>query len=852
MNSVHSSGPARSERFFRAWTVVVLRFRWLLLAMTLAGTAWASSQLPSLTIDNSIEVFMDSSSERAAVMKELRDAFGHDEYVFVLVEGDVFTTDYLKRLRNLHRALAAIDLPLSSLGTRMSDRAAQRAGDELPQGGEGSMNSPVSDGLAHGAFAGFVDSDGEGASGGDGWGEETGGSVVERVTSLYNARMIERQGSSLQVHGLLESWPSASDMPVLRRRVLSNQALVGRLINPKASHSVILVQTGFMSEPDRAQVFEEITRISVSNDAEGFRILPGGLPAIDATLNALMHKDLEVLIAAALAAIALVLLAIFRHPLGILGPMLVVVQATLWTLGTVAAVGVPFTVIMNILPSFLICVGVADAVHIQSVYRQMRRQGVPNEQAIADAIATTGLAIVYTTVTTCVGLLSFGVSGLDTIRDTGLFGALGVATALLHSVVFLPILLSFNSKSLLGERAGERPRPRLEGFLTWCDGLSKDTHGAHIRRRVTLALASLFTFAALQAGSLVTVHQDFLSWLPEGQMTRRAFDALDEHMGGAADVSLLIDPRQGRDLRDRELLLALQKLEQHMLEYRDPHTGEALIGNVISILDPVRESHLLLSGQEGLPESSRGTVDMFTVLENASPQYMSELVTVDMQRSVMTARMRWLDAFAYGPFMTHLERGIAAYVGDLADVRPTGSAVNTFQISSSLTMDLMRSFGIALLVITIMMVIVLGDLRLGMIAMVPNLLPIVSALGFMGLTDIPVDIGTLLVASVAIGLAVDDTIHFVYQFKANYRSHGNVNDALHWAFEHSGRAMVSTSITLVIGDLVLLLASVIMLQRFGLLCALTVVMALLSDLILAPALLRTFYRDRPHGVAAGR
>jgi hypothetical protein len=152
---------------------------------------------------------------------------------------------------------------------------------------------------------------------------------------------------------------------------------------------------------------------------------------------------------------------------------------------------------------------------------------------------------------------------------------------------------------------------------------------------------------------------------------------------------------------------------------------------------------------------------------------------------------------------------------------------------------------LAFLVITMIMIILLRGFRLGIIAMVPNLLPIVMIMGVMGVGDIPIDMSTILIASISIGVAVDDTIHLLHHYRVNLAATGNVETSIQRAMSHSGRAMVTTSLILVLGFAAYLAASVANIQRFGLLVSLTAILALLIDLIFAPALLRTFYGRLP-------
>jgi predicted RND superfamily exporter protein len=157
--------------------------------------------------------------------------------------------------------------------------------------------------------------------------------------------------------------------------------------------------------------------------------------------------------------------------------------------------------------------------------------------------------------------------------------------------------------------------------------------------------------------------------------------------------------------------------------------------------------------------------------------------------------------------------------------------------------DLVRSFGTAIIIITVIMMLLLRDTKLALLSMIPNLLPIASMLGLMGFLSIPLDVNNVLLGSVAIGIAVDDTVHFIYQYQAHYRDHHDVEQAIQYAFDHTGRAMVATSIILVLGFMSALSVELLSIQRWGKLISSTVALALFCDLLFVPALLRLFYRS---------
>ena len=235
------------------------------------------------------------------------------------------------------------------------------------------------------------------------------------------------------------------------------------------------------------------------------------------------------------------------------------------------------------------------------------------------------------------------------------------------------------------------------------------------------------------------------------------------------------------------------------------------------------------------------TLDMLTLFENAGPDQLRRLATVDLERTVMVVRVKWMEAGAYAPLVAHIEAGIDEYLGDAYVARPTGTALSMLTIVGGLIGDLMNSFGMAFVFITIMMVILLRDIRLGLLAMIPNLLPIAAVMGIMGFSGIAIDMNTLLLASIALGIAVDDSIHFLHQFQTHHKAHNDVEAAIAHTFNHAGRAIVTTSCILVAGFLVFMAADMANLVRFGLLVALTLLLAVIVDLIFTPALLRVVY-----------
>ena len=781
-------------------------------------------------MDSSTEAFLSSNDESSRVLEDLRDSFGKDTLFQILVTGDVFTLKYLKRLKALHLEVQALDMHLETLGQRKPPSQEQE---------EKALSTPSP--IQNDDFDGFEESPvGDDHS----WGEEGGGSIVEQVISLVNVRRTRFEGGGLRVSGLLDVWPSKQELTRLRPAVLSDPTLVGQVVGADGKHSVLVVRTQFMSEADSGKVYRALLDIASKHQREDFKIEVAGAPALFVALNTRMIRDLALTFGVSTALMLLIMAYLFRHPIGVIGPQLVCIQAAVVTMGALALAGRPVTMVTNVLPAFLACVGIGDAIHVQSVYRDARVHGHNNHDAVVYAVGATGVPIFFTSLTTAIGLLSFRFAHLQAIQDMGIFGALGVMVALLNSLTILPIALSFNHQSALGARSSVHTSGWTDRFLQGCNRISRTRK----RRRLVLLAAAAMALASVAAASTLSVYHNALVWFPDDDPARLSIEHLDDNVGGTATISLLLKATEDDALKRRSTLVSLEDLERHVLSYRDPRYPKGMVTNVTSILDVVRESwravHENDSRYYALPDSERGVRDMLTLFENASPSELSHLATVDLSRSVMTVRAHWVDAWSYRPLVAHMKEGIDKYFRSGVTIATTGTVYSTVSVVDTLIGDLLRSFGTAFIVITVLMMLLLRDLRLGLIAMVPNLLPILAVVAYMVPARIHVDTSTLMVASIAIGIAVDDTIHFLHQFQAHMRAHGDVEAAIDHAFSHTGRAMIATSLILISGFFAMNVAYMGNVKTFGTLISLTVVFALLADLILCPALLRAFYIPR--------
>ncbi len=822
--------------------------RWLALFGCLAvtiGCGWAAAT--RLHVDNSTEGLLGSDSPAMATLDRLGDHFGQDKIFLIAAEGDVFTPDFLARLTELHGRIEDLTLDLPTLGMRREERRAAHSSQEAPATAA-APDAPAADSPDPWALA-----PGEAVQGLTPGGPRH---VVHAIASLVNATDIRQTEQGLEQQRLIDPLPEESALPALREHVLADPALVDHVVSADGRMATIVLRTDFMSEADAAVVYDALQRILRESETDTFTLRLTGMAALEVALNRTMERDVTVVVSICLVAMLAILFFIFRGPFGVLGPLLVVLQAVVWTLGAMALAGAPMTGVTSVLASFLICVGMADSIHVQSVFRDLRRDGANARDAVVQALAVTGVPVLMTSLTTIAGLLSFRTASLSAVIDMGTYGAFGVAAALVLSLVFLPAFLTFHRGSGLGARAvapqaGGAPHvpDMLDRILARCDAASRpvvvDGQRRYGRRNLTLVASLLIAGVSVFGLMRLEGRHDPLSWLPADHQARTSLEAVDRAMGGTATVHMLISAPLGQTLKHHDVISRLERLEAHALAYEAPgREGQRVVTNVTSVLDVLRQGQRALAQEqdaEGLPGSEQGIVDLFTLAESAGEEPLRQLITLDAQHAVMSLRVRWLEAGEYAPLEEHLTAGIREHIGTAAHVELTGSVYANFEVVSALIDNLAKSFLSAFVVIALLMIVMLGDFKLGLLAMLPNVLPVMVVGGVMGVLGVPLDLNTVLVASIAIGIAVDDTIHFFYQFHAFEPELGG-EGAIAAAYHHTARAMVSTSVVLAVGFAAYGFAEMVNVQRFGLLITLSVAVALLADLVLTPALLRVAYR----------
>ncbi|HJL05135.1 MAG TPA: MMPL family transporter [Polyangiaceae bacterium LLY-WYZ-15_(1-7)] len=566
--------------------------------------------------------------------------------------------------------------------------------------------------------------------------------------------------------------------------------------------------------------------------AAGHDLRLAGLPVLKARGFELVQGDSARFLGLGVLFVALLLGLALRRLRDVFVVLAGLLPAYVTTLGVMGATGTPISALTSFIPLLVLVVGVCDALHLIVHVREKRAAGLPRREAIARAFAELFESALFTSLTTALGFLSLVVSGVAIVVELALFTSLAVALGFVFTVTLLPLLLD------LGR---ERPAPE-DGPLE--AALDRIVDGARrfARRPHPLALAGAFLLAAacVAGATGLRANGTMIDDVDPAHPLMRDLGWLEARGFGVHGLPIWIRGASEDELKDPAMLAWMDETAG-WLRRQEP------VRSAIAPTDFIRQAKRALTGDASLPATREEAAQLLLLVEMADDGFMDEVLrrTPDTTHAQLVAQVSDLGSARMAPFFDALEARLAAHPPPHGEAIATG----TLRLAHVALADIVGGFGgslaLAALLIVLLMAWRFRSLAQGLVALVPNALPLVALLGVMRLGGFDVKPSTLLVFSVAFGVAVDDTIHLLGRVSALLREGRSVDEAIDAGLRTTGRALLLTSVVLGGGFAVLLASDFQFLFLVGLMTAVAVVVALLADLLVYPALLRWSLRRSP-------
>ena len=602
--------------------------------------------------------------------------------------------------------------------------------------------------------------------------------------------------------------------------------------------------------------------------AEQFEFYPIGMAGMmESSMDIMIQSG--VLLGIGVVLLVILLWTLFQTAAAVIWPVLCIVASMVWVVGGMTWLGIPTSQLLALSAMLVLAVGVADCVHVMSEYLYYRRAEFTHEDAMRKSYEKTGVPILLTTLTTMAGMGAIALGGIGQFVVFGISSAAGVFSAFVFTLFVLPSLLElWHPNPNKGTAIPISMAGKIWHILTlpvrllfavfgkiglswlftaaWLPPLLARIPQFSFRFRGLIIIVFTLIFGiCLYGASKVKIDSNLVDLFREGTPLRVTYEIVDTHMAGTSSMEIMMDFQEEDALSDPKVLQTIDQLQDE-IESKYSH----LVTRTNSIADLVKSMHKTI--QDGdqnfytIPDDQQAVSQLLYLFKSSAPEDRQALVSDDYSRSHISIQMRNAGSVEYAELLERMQQDIDAAFSQLSTkyeeqkITVTGSVALLMQLADVISNLQVKSLTIAVVIISAFLMLALGSFYGGLIAIIPNMLPSVFAFGLMGLFGIPLDTDTLMIAPLIIGIAVDDTIHFVTHYRMALAKHGDLVRAIKEAVLQVGQAVTFTTLVLGICFFMLTFSDYLGLAKVGFFGALAIFVALLCDLLFLPALIYVF------------
>jgi len=640
---------------------------------------------------------------------------------------------------------------------------------------------------------------------------------ISNVTSLTNIMEIKGTDFGIEVGKLVDEWelPETEDeLAALKDRIFAKEAYVGSIVSEDGTSTLIMFTLINGAEPQQIarSVRQKIASLNLEEN-----IYYAGSPMLVTYIADLISSDLTKLLPIAFIVIALVLLISFKTFRGVVLPLITAVVAISWSLGMMSILGYEVTMISNNIPIILLAVGSAYTIHVLNRIELQHENNI--KKAITSALMFIFIPVLLSALTTALGFISFIFGAyLEMIRAFGIFTALGTFFACLITILFIPALLSVFS--IKPKTIYKDPNQTLL-YTYFLEPVTKllFKHPKNIFLTWSI-LILLSIYGIVQIDRSVNL-QDYFR---KGNPTRQAEIIMAEKFGGTKPIFVLFEG----DMHSPEVLNKMLETEAYMQKSPDILTTQ-------SIADIICQLNNAMGEGEQIPDSRDKIEQLWFFLDGN--EMLQQLITDNLDKGLIISKFISPENDAKIEFTKYMKEFIANNSAEDCKIQITGMPFVDVTMDRSLINSQMGSLSLAVVFMVIIVSLILKSIKNGLFAIIPIISTIIVLFGFMGFSGIPLNIATVLVASVALGIGIDYSIHIISHFDHTYKKGEDLKQAIADTIANSGKAIIINFASVSAGFLVLVFSEMMPLVYFGMLIAMSMVGSSLGALTLLPAIL---------------
>lgn len=634
---------------------------------------------------------------------------------------------------------------------------------------------------------------------------------------------IEMIAGVLRVWGLpavYRDFFGAEDLDAFREDVPATPFFRDFLISADGSVAGIFIETAPADGPmGRRALVQAVAAAAEPLRRHGYSVHLVGSPALNAVLDETSERESARIFPIAALCAVLVLALQFRSVRATAVCVACAGLSLVLTLGAMGLSGRSMNMVTSVLPALLWVLALANVVHILRRYQHHRPACATVDAAMDRALGETALPCTIAAITTACGFGALLTAEMTPVRELGVFAAFGMMASLAVSLTVTPLLARWLRLPT------QSPRTRAAG---WTDALARL---AARRSGAVLAVAGLMGAMSICALYWVRTEADPLTFLPDTSQAVRDYRFVGERLTGFYTVEILVDAPDG--WLDPGVWAALEGAARQV----EAVPGVARVLSPLDLLKKLNQwDHAFDPGYYRLPEDRSAAGQLLAGLDDVGRAQLARFVSGEGRAVRLSVLVRVMASPQFLEILHAGERAVAALPRPLSGC-VTGMVPQLVQAQLDLVRMQLRSFGLAFVIVFLCILAGLRSWRMTVLAIPPNLLPVLAAFAIMAVTGIALDAATVMMAGVAVGIAVDNTAHLITTYRQERRTSAEKEEALRTTLRHIGPAMTITTVTSCCGFFALCASTFVPIQYFGLLAGAAMIAALAADLVMTPALI---------------
>lgn len=651
---------------------------------------------------------------------------------------------------------------------------------------------------------------------------------VTGSSSLFDAKNLKNIDDTIYIKPYLEELPgSEAETEQVIADATRNPLVLGNLISADGQTLAFnLHYRGDPNDPDFDNTLSQAIEQQIAPLRETLQtVYLVGSSVLRSDLTKKIRADQQVFLPLSVLVLLLTLAFALRRFNAALMPLITASLSVLWTLGFMAWLGIPVNIMTSIVPALVIIIGSTEDIHLLAEYAAGIDERLERPAAINRMADNMGIAVLFTFITTYLGFLSIALNDIQLLYQFGLVASTGLLFNFAITVLLVPVMLRWlghrRARSLPTER-------RASGFQRFAAMLLV---AAQKRRLAILSIAGTLGVAAILAATQVRINNNLMDYLDPQSDLYRNVERIHHELSGANAFSIVVDGRIDNTFLQVRYLEEILKIQAH-LEQMEQFDRSFSFANFVTLVNSVMDD--MVEGELLLPETDDMVREYMLFIKQRD---VAAFVSPRFDRARILVRHNISSSDRLNEAVAELEQRIRDNVDPGLRVEITGKSVLSNKAVEEMARSQLQSLLLVGGVILVLVSMLFVSLRAGLIALLPNLFPVAMLFAVMALMDIPLNAGTSMVAAIALGICVDDTMHVMSRFHEELKRRENRQAALVAMIQAEAVPIFATSIALAAGFAVFATSSFEPLVHFGLLSAMVILIALVATFVLTPLLL---------------